>query len=181
MKYVAFRKPDIHLDGLDWVYNLTEDRADRQQDYDFFLIDAKSPKAAREIAIDAFYEEDMNRGGLEYIVSDAFNGFCGMEYDNDGEIFQFFGHRDGKTVFEFYKKYTWDAFIDGKITFYEGFDPVDRDKFYDFDPENLKKLYRRSTWYDVLVMPITKDFSKVRNIGKKAKTTIEPNAQDITE
>ena len=41
MKYVVFRKPDIHLDGLDWVYNLTEDRADRQG-YDFFLIETKS-------------------------------------------------------------------------------------------------------------------------------------------
>ena len=179
MKYVAFWKPDIHLDGLDWVYNLMEDR---QQDCDFFLIDAKSPKAAREIAISAFYETAMSQGGLEYIIEDAFVGFCGMEYKDDGEIFQFFGRKDGKTVFELYAKYTWDAFIDGKITFYQGFAPADRDKFYDFDPENLKKLYQRAIWYDVLIMPITKDLSKVKNIGiKTKKPSLESNAQDATE
>ena len=105
MKYVAFRKPDIHWEGYEWVFSLIEDDAARQQDYDFFLIEAKSPEAAREIAINAFYEEDVHQGGLEYVIWDAFAGFCDMEYKNDEEIIQFFGRKDGKTVFEFYEKY----------------------------------------------------------------------------
>lgn len=115
MKYVACWKPDINLDGWDWVYTLTEDR---RQNYEFYLIEAKSPKAAREIAVDAFYETAMQNGGLNYIILYAFEAFCSLELE-DEEIVQFLGPKDGKTALEFYAKYTWEAINDGKIEFYD--------------------------------------------------------------
>ena len=150
---------------------------DRPSDYDFFLIEASSPKAAREVAIQAFFDKAMRQGGTEFIIEYAFEAFSGFEYDDEEEIFQFFGQKDGQTVLSFYEKYTWDAFMDGEVKFYKGFAPEDQDKFYSFDIEILKKLYKQGIWYDVLVMPITKDFSK----GKKPEKAKLPSPKTIEE
>lgn len=153
MKYVAFLRPDEHWDGLDWIYNLMEDSA---SDKDFFLVDAKTPEVVRDLVAEELYATAMRQGGTEYVVEDAFYRLCSFEFEDESEVWDYFGKKDGKTVFEFFEKYTWDAMFDGKIRFYEEFNRVDREHFYDFDQENLKKLYLEARRYDILVMPITK-------------------------
>ena len=81
-----------------------------------------------------------------------------LDYEND-ELLTFFGEKDSKTAIEFYEKYTYEAFYNGKISFFDEFEKEDRDRFYNFDEENLKKLYIQERWYDILVMPITKILS----------------------
>lgn len=155
MKYVAFLKPGA-LDGLDWVYNLMEDK---NRDYDFYLIDAKDPKEARKIAIDELYKKAIRNGGTEYVVEDAFFALAGLVEAEDEEVFQALGHKDGKIALEFFEKYTRDAFLMDKVRLYDDLTGEDVDKFYAFDKENLESLYKQGIWYDVLVMPITRDLT----------------------
>lgn len=158
MKYVAFIKPDEALDGLDWIYDLLEDKSE----YAFFLVEAKKPETVREKVANELYNRDMKED-IDYVIERAFEGFCGMEYEEDQEIFDYFGEKDGKTVFEFYDKYTWDAFFDDKFSFFgispkrQAFPKEDREKFSNFDKENLEKLYKRSITSEILVLPITKE------------------------
>ena len=158
MKYVAFLDPNESLDGLDWVYNLIENPKDGHLgSYDFFLVEAKSPEIVREKVADFLYNKAILNGGTEFIIEDAFGALCGLEYEDDKELFEFFGEKDGNIVLEFYEKYTWDAFIDGKISFYDTFSQEDRKKFYNFDKIILEKLYKSSIKYNILVAPITKE------------------------
>ena len=161
-KYVAFKNPDINWDGLDWVYNLLENPTNgRFGLYDFLLIESETPALARERAAEFFYEKLMRSGGVENIIEEAFMGLRGLELE-DGEILNLFGESDGKAILEFYEKYTWDAFMNEDITFYKThkpltLDPADRMRFYNFNQENLEKLYKDTIKCDILIMPITKE------------------------
>ena len=158
MKFVAFRKPDIKWDGLDWVYNLMEDK--NSPYYDFFLVDTKSAKRAREIVIEEMFNDTMQKHGIECVIERAFDGFTCLEYE-DNELLEFLGEKDGKTALGFYEKYGYEAFSTDDFKFCDPyFAKEDREKFYTFDEENLKKLYSISIWYDVLVMPINKDLAR---------------------
>ena len=157
MKYVAFLAPDEFWHGLDWVYRLMENKSD----YEFFLVEAKTPNIVLDKVADIFYRRNKT-ADAEYIIERAFDAFSGLEYENDQEIFDYFGEKDGKTVFEFYEKYTWDSFIDGKISFYDSSLPKaltaeDREKFFNFDEENLEKLYKKNIKSNVLCLPISKE------------------------
>lgn len=154
MKYVAFLKPIKNWDDLDWIYNLMEDKTENR---DFFLVEAKTPKQARELVANELYFSTDKDG----VVLTSFNRFCVLDYEND-ELLTFFDEKDSKTAIEFYEKYTYEAFYNGKISFFDEFEKEDRDLFYNFDEENLKKLYIQERWYDILVMPITKDLSNKR-------------------
>lgn len=153
MKFVAFRRPIENWDGLDWIYNLMEDK---KFDYDFLLITAPSAAKARDLAIEEFYSQSVRAGGKDYIIEDAFDGFTALEYEDD-ELLEYLGPEDGKTALEFYKKYSWDAFFEDEIRFYKNFDVEDRKKFLNFKEENLKKLYQTSTRYSILLLPVTKE------------------------
>ncbi|MBR2885004.1 MAG: hypothetical protein IKL42_00380 [Clostridia bacterium] len=158
MKYVGFLAPNEVWDGLDWVSDLFIDKSN----YDFYLIESKTPQEAREKIAEELYQKDFKKD-VEYVIERAFWGFCSMEYEEDQEIYDFFGEKDGKTVFEFYDKHTWDAFIDDTFCFYgishkkKPFPEEDREKFSNFDKENLKKLYKIDAISNILVMPIKKE------------------------
>lgn len=162
MKFVAFLKPIECWDGLDWIYNLMEDR---KTDYQFFLIEAKKAEIARDLAAEEFYKQDMKDGGISYIIGRAFDALCGFEYEEEQEVLDYFGEEDGKIVLEFFEKYGWEDMFNDKVTFgsygeKKHFVREDRDKFYAFEPENLKKLYKRNIWYDILMMPISKEIKE---------------------
>lgn len=159
MRYVAFKKPDAFWDGYDWVYALIEDK---DSDYDFLLIDAATAAIARDRAADFFCKQSLREGGIEYIIEDAFLGLAYTSELEDEEILEFYGKKDGKTVLEFYEKYTVDAFLNDQITFGEGnkpviFDKDDREAFYNFNQAVLEKLFKEAIRLDILVMPITKE------------------------
>ena len=120
------------------------------------------PKKARELAVDRFYRKELNCGDLADLVEGAFRGFCDLEYEDDSDeaVLHFFGDKDGKTVLEFYEKYSWDAFFDEKIDFEDTFSPEERAQFWGFEKENIEKLYKRYIWSDVLIMPITEVLSE---------------------
>lgn len=157
MKFVACKMPTKKWDDMDWLYNLIEDN---NLDYDFFLVEAKTAKEVREMVTNELFEKAWRAGGVEYVIENAFWGFSGLEYDSDEDLIQYLGEKDGRMALYFYEKYTWEAFIDDKIRFYEEFEIEDRDKFFEFDKENLRKLYKKDIWMDVLVMPITKVLAK---------------------
>lgn len=153
MKFVAFQMPKANWDDMDWLYNLIEDKG---FDFDFFLIEAKTAKEARDMALDELFKKALRAGGVEYVIENAFWGFSALEFGTDEELLQFLGEKDGRTALGFYEKYTWEAFADDKVKFYDGFAREDQDKFFAFDQENLKKLYKIDLWYHILVAPITK-------------------------
>lgn len=165
MKFVAFLKTDVEWDGVDWVYALFEDRG---TNVDFFLIEAKTAEIARSLASDEFYQNDFRAGGSERIAERAFDALCGFEYEDEQEIFEYFGEKDGYTVLEFFEKYGWENMFNDKITFYQTwggnrvghFTKEDRDKLFGFEPKNLEKLYKRNIRYDILLAPISKEIKE---------------------
>lgn len=90
MKYLGFKMPDIAWDGLDWVYDLVEDRGWNKA----YLINAKNPDNAREKLFDELYNSNDYEELAVFYMHDLAESF------DEDEVFEDFGKTDGKIILE---------------------------------------------------------------------------------
>lgn len=161
-KFVGFLLPRKNWDDMDWLYNLLEDH--NRKEFDFFLVEARTPDVARDLIVDQVFKKAMKKGGVEFVVEYAFEGLGCLEMEDD-EILEYLGKKDGNTALAFFEKYTFDVFQEDKIGFCDGFGAEDQEKFYGFSQENLRKLFKLRRKGDILVARISHEL--VEKTGEK--------------
>lgn len=98
-KYVGFKIPDFAWEGMDWLYDIIENRGERK----FYLIDATDIDEAKRKLFDEFYKNEWDTMvRLSYATERARHI---LEDDEESELIIKFEEHDAKIITEIFDKY----------------------------------------------------------------------------